>query len=92
MTQNIQWTKPVCQLDADHLYIGQTTADLDIMARDGSYLVASTPTRLKSAQTKSPAGTAKAGTSSKTIAAKLPTEKLIAQPLSSTKSAAFQTI
>ena len=36
MTQNIQWTKPVCQLDADHLYIGQTTADLDIMARDGS--------------------------------------------------------
>lgn len=39
MTQNIQWTKPVCQLDADHLYIGQTTADLDIMARDGSYLI-----------------------------------------------------
>lgn len=39
MTQNIQWTKPVCQLDADHFYIGQTTADLDIMARDGSYLI-----------------------------------------------------
>lgn len=39
MTQNIQWTKPVCQLDADNLYIGQTTADLDIMARDGSYLI-----------------------------------------------------
>mgnify|MGYP000157670474 FL=1 len=39
MTQNIQWTKSVCQLDADHLYIGQTTADLDIMARDGSYLI-----------------------------------------------------
>lgn len=39
MTQNIQWTKPVCQLDADHLYIGQTTADLDIMARDGSYII-----------------------------------------------------
>ena len=36
MTQNIPWTKPVCQLDADNLYIGQTTADLDIMARDGS--------------------------------------------------------
>nr|DAK06811.1 MAG TPA: tail fiber assembly protein [Caudoviricetes sp.] len=39
MTQNIQWTKPVCQLDTNHLYIGQTTADLDIMARDGSYLI-----------------------------------------------------
>ena len=39
MTQNIQWTKPVCQLDADHLYIGQTTADLDQLAEDGSYLL-----------------------------------------------------
>lgn len=39
MTQQIQWTIPVCQLDADNLYIGQTYADLDIMARDGSYLI-----------------------------------------------------
>lgn len=39
MTQNIPWTKPVCQLDADNLYIGQTTADLDYMVRDGSYLI-----------------------------------------------------
>ena len=39
MTQNIQWTKPVCQLDANNLYIGQTTADLDPLAEDGSYLL-----------------------------------------------------
>lgn len=39
MTQAIQWTKPVCQLDGENLYIGQTTADLDVMARDGSYLI-----------------------------------------------------
>ena len=39
MTQAIKWTKPVCQLDGENLYIGQTTADLDVMARDGSYLI-----------------------------------------------------
>lgn len=39
MTQAIQWTKPVCQLDAENLYIGQVAADLDIMARDGSYII-----------------------------------------------------
>ncbi|OSI20411.1 tail fiber assembly protein [Neisseria dumasiana] len=39
MTQNIQWTKPVCQLDSDGLYLGQTEADLDVYARDGSYLI-----------------------------------------------------
>ncbi|STZ75579.1 hypothetical protein [Bergeriella denitrificans] len=38
MTQ-IQWTKPVCQLDADGLYLGPAEADLDVHARDGSYLV-----------------------------------------------------
>lgn len=36
---NIQWTKPVCQLDASGLYLGQTTAELDVYARDGSYLM-----------------------------------------------------
>ena len=39
MSQKIQWTKPVCQLDSDSLYIGQTDADLDVYARDGSYLI-----------------------------------------------------
>lgn len=39
MPQNIQWTKPVCQLDSDGLYLGQTEADLDVYARDGSYLI-----------------------------------------------------
>lgn len=39
MSQKIQWTKPVCQLDSDGLYIGQTDADLDVYARDGSYLI-----------------------------------------------------
>ncbi|OSI24637.1 tail fiber assembly protein [Neisseria dumasiana] len=39
MTQNIQWTKPVCQLDSDGLYIGQAEADLDVYARDGSYII-----------------------------------------------------
>ncbi|HFC8518896.1 TPA: tail fiber assembly protein [Neisseria weaveri] len=39
MTQNIQWKKPVCQLDSDGLYLGQTEADLDINARDGSYII-----------------------------------------------------
>lgn len=38
MTQ-IQWTKPVCQLDAAGVYIGQTEAELDVYARDGSYIV-----------------------------------------------------
>ncbi|WP_274571544.1 hypothetical protein [Neisseria leonii] len=38
MTQ-IQWQKPVCQLDADGLYLGRTTAELDIYTRDGSYLM-----------------------------------------------------
>lgn len=35
----IQWTKPVCQLDSDGLYLGQTEAELDIYARDGSYII-----------------------------------------------------
>ena len=39
MSQNIKWTKPVCQLDADNIYIGQINAELDIYARDGSYLI-----------------------------------------------------
>jgi hypothetical protein len=39
MSQNIKWTKPVCQLDADNTYIGQINAELDIYARDGSYLI-----------------------------------------------------
>lgn len=39
MRQKIQWTKPVCQLDSDGLYLGQTEADLDVYARDGSYLI-----------------------------------------------------
>ena len=38
MTQ-IALTKPVCQLDADGLYLGQTEAELDVYARDGSYLI-----------------------------------------------------
>lgn len=38
MTQ-IQWTKPVCQLDREGIYIGQTEADLDVYACDGSYLI-----------------------------------------------------
>ena len=32
-------TKPVCQLDADNLYLHQTVADLDPLAADGSYLL-----------------------------------------------------
>lgn len=32
-------TKPVCQLDAHGYYLGQTVADLDPMAADGSYLL-----------------------------------------------------
>ena len=32
-------TKPVCQLDADNLYLHQTVADLDPMATDGGYLL-----------------------------------------------------
>lgn len=39
MTQTIQWTKPVCRLDADNIYIGQTEAELDVYARDGSYIM-----------------------------------------------------
>ncbi len=39
MSQNIKWTKPVCQLAADDIYIGQINAELDIYARDGSYLI-----------------------------------------------------
>ncbi|OFN32945.1 hypothetical protein HMPREF2568_05620 [Neisseria sp. HMSC059F02] len=36
---NIQWSKSVCQLDGDNLYVGQATADLNIYARDGSYII-----------------------------------------------------
>ena len=32
-------TKPVCQLNADNLYLHQTVADLDPLAEDGSYLL-----------------------------------------------------
>ena len=32
-------TKPVCQLDADNLYLHQTVADLDPLAEDGGYLL-----------------------------------------------------
>ena len=32
-------TKPVCQLDAESLYLHQTVADLDPLAADGSYLL-----------------------------------------------------
>lgn len=32
-------TKPVCQLDADNLYLHQTVADLDPLAADGGYLL-----------------------------------------------------
>ena len=32
-------SKPVCQLDADGLYLHQTVADLDPLAADGSYLL-----------------------------------------------------
>ena len=32
-------TKPVCQLDADSLYLHQTVADLDPLAADGNYLL-----------------------------------------------------
>ncbi|MDO1509929.1 MULTISPECIES: tail fiber assembly protein [unclassified Neisseria] len=39
MSQNIQWTKPVCQLDSDGLYMGQTEAELDVYARNGSYII-----------------------------------------------------
>ncbi|QMT40010.1 hypothetical protein [Neisseria shayeganii] len=39
MTANIPWTKPVCQLDAAGIYVGQAEADLDVYARDGSYLI-----------------------------------------------------
>ena len=39
MTQQIQWTKLVCQLDAEGLYVGQAEADLDVYARDGSYIL-----------------------------------------------------
>ena len=39
MSQNIQWTKPVCQLDDNGCYIGQAEAELDTYARDGSYLI-----------------------------------------------------
>ncbi|QEY23560.1 DUF4376 domain-containing protein [Neisseria animalis] len=39
MNTQIQWTKPVCQLDSEGIYIGQTEAELDVYAKDGSYLV-----------------------------------------------------
>lgn len=39
MSQNIQWTKPVCQLDDNGCYIGLAEAELDTYAKDGSYLI-----------------------------------------------------
>ena len=38
MTQ-ILWTKPVCQLDENNIFVGMAEADLDVYARDGSYLM-----------------------------------------------------
>ena len=38
MTQ-ILWTKPVCQLDENGIFMGMAEADLDVYARDGSYLM-----------------------------------------------------
>lgn len=39
MPQQIQWTKPVCQLDSDGLYLHQTMASLDVYTQDGSYII-----------------------------------------------------
>lgn len=39
MTQQIQWQKPVCQLDSDGLYLHQAMADLDYYTKDGSYII-----------------------------------------------------
>lgn len=39
MTQNIQWRKPVCQLDSDGLYVRQEMADLDVYTKDGGYII-----------------------------------------------------
>lgn len=36
---NIQWKKPVCQLDSDGLYLYQTMADLDVYTKDGGYII-----------------------------------------------------
>lgn len=36
---NIQWQKPVCQLDSDGLYLHQTMADLDVYTKDGGYII-----------------------------------------------------
>lgn len=33
------FNKPVCQLDNNGIFIGETTAELDVYAKDGSYLV-----------------------------------------------------
>lgn len=35
----IQWTKPVCQLDSDGIFVGMDVAELDVYARDGSYIM-----------------------------------------------------
>ena len=37
----IAWTKSVCLLDKDGYYIGQGEAELDVIARDGSYIMPS---------------------------------------------------
>ena len=39
MSKNIQWQKPVCQLDSDGLYLHQTMADLDVYTKDGGYII-----------------------------------------------------
>ncbi|ROV57154.1 hypothetical protein [Neisseria chenwenguii] len=39
MTQQIQWQKPVCQLDSDGIYLHQTMADLDVYTKDGGYII-----------------------------------------------------
>ena len=38
MTQ-ILWTKPVCQLDENGIFLYETVAELDCYAKDGSYLI-----------------------------------------------------
>jgi len=37
----IAWTKPICLIDKDGWYIGQGQAELDVVAKDGSYLMPS---------------------------------------------------
>lgn len=38
-TADIAWKRPVCQLDSQGFYTGQAEAELDVYAKDGSYLI-----------------------------------------------------